>query len=93
MTDENWEIIDEVYGELQAEMLRGLLEAQGIQVVLNQEGAGRAYGINVGPLGMVQIMVPSHAAIEGRKVLEDYKEGKFTEPGDLVEDEQESEED
>ena len=93
MTDENWEIIDEVYGELQAEILRGLLEAQGIQVVLNQEGAGRAYGINVGSLGMVQIMVPSHAAIEGRKVLEDYKEGKFTESGGLVEDDQESEED
>ena len=93
MTNENWEIIDEVYGELQAEMLRGLLEAQGIQVVLNQEGAGRVYGINVGPLGMVQIMVPAHAAIEGRKVLEDYKEGKFTESGDLVEDDQESEED
>jgi hypothetical protein len=79
MAHENWEIVREVYGELQAEILRGLLEAQGIQVILNQEGAGRAYGLNVGSLGQVQIMVPSHAAPEARQVLEDYYAGKFEE--------------
>ena len=77
MTNENWEIVHEVYGELQAELLRGLLEAQGIEVVLNQEGAGRAYGINVGTLGQVQILVPSHAAAEARQILDDYYAGKF----------------
>ena len=30
MAEDNWEIIDEVAGDLQAEMLRGLLEAQGL---------------------------------------------------------------
>ena len=77
MTNEKWEIVHEVYGELQAELLRGLLEAQGIEVVLNQEGAGRAYGINVGTLGQVQILVPSHAAAEARQILDDYYAGKF----------------
>ena len=79
MTNENWEVVREVYGELQAELLRGLLEAQGIQVLLNQEGAGRAYGINVGPMGQVQILVPSHSSAEARKVLDDYYAGKFEE--------------
>jgi hypothetical protein len=79
MTDEHWEIVHEVYGEIQAELLRGLLEAQGIQVVLNQEGAGRAYGINVGSLGQVQILVPSHSASEARQILDDYYAGKFEE--------------
>jgi hypothetical protein len=81
MPEENWEIVAEVYGEIQAELLRGLLEAQGIPVTLNQEGAGRAYGINVGSLGMVQIMVPSHHSAEARQVLDDYQSGKFSENG------------
>jgi hypothetical protein len=82
MAEESWEIVAEVYGEIQAELLRGLLEAQGIPVTLNQEGAGRAYGLNVGPLGMVQIMVPSHHSQEARQVLEDYQSGKFSPDGD-----------
>ena len=81
MPEESWVIVAEVYGEIQAELLRGLLEAQGIPVTLNQEGAGRAYGLNVGPLGMVQIMVPSHHSSEARQVLEDYQSGKFSEDG------------
>ncbi len=77
MSEENWQIIEEVYGEIQAELLRGLLEAQGVPVILNQEGAGRAYGINVGPLGMVQIMVPVRLIQEANQVLDDYYAGKF----------------
>jgi hypothetical protein len=68
-----------VFGELEAEMLRGLLEAQGIPVILNQEGAGRAYGLGVGPLGMVQILVPEDALPVARLVLDDYYAGKFEE--------------
>ena len=79
MPDENWEIVHEVYGEIQAELFRGLLEAQGIQVVLNQEGAGRAYGLNIGSLGQVQILVPAHSAAEARQILDDYYSGKFEE--------------
>jgi hypothetical protein len=77
MSDESWETVEEVYGELQAEILRGLLEAQGIPVYLNQEGAGRAYGLNVGPLGGVQLMVPASLLETARQVLEDYYAGKF----------------
>ena len=38
MSDESWEVVTEVSGELQASLLRNLLEAQGIKVFLNQEG-------------------------------------------------------
>ncbi|OGO65862.1 MAG: hypothetical protein A2Z45_09660 [Chloroflexi bacterium RBG_19FT_COMBO_55_16] len=79
---ETWEVIAEIYGELQAELLRGLLEAQGIEVVLNQEGAGRAYGLNVGPLGQVQIMVPASSVDDARHVLADYYAGKFETPNE-----------
>jgi hypothetical protein len=77
MSAENWESVQEIYGELQAEMLRGLLEAQGIPVLLNQEGAGRAYGINVGPLGAIQLLVPAELIEDARRILADYYAGEF----------------
>jgi len=77
MSDEKWEVVLEVSGELQADLLRNLLEAQGIEVFLNQEGAGRAYGLTVGPLGDVQIMVPEHQSQEARQILDDFYAGKF----------------
>jgi len=77
MSDEKWELITEVSGEMQADLLRNLLEAQGIQVFLNQEGAGRAYGLTVGPLGQVQVLVPSHQSKEAQQIVDDYYAGKF----------------
>jgi hypothetical protein len=77
MSEEKWELITEVSGELQADLLGNLLEAQGIQVFLNQEGAGRAYGLTVGPMGQVQILVPRHQSQEARQIIDDYYAGKF----------------
>ncbi len=75
MDDENWEVIDQVAGDLQAEMLRGLLEAQGIQVWLSQEGAGKAIGLTIPTLGLVQILVPSRQVDQSRSLLEAYYSG------------------
>jgi hypothetical protein len=77
MSDERWEVITEVSGELQAGLLRNLLESQGIKVFLNQEGAGRAVGLTLGPLGEVQIMVPEKQSQQARQIVEDYYAGKF----------------
>lgn len=77
MSEEKWELVIEVSGELQANLLRNLLEAQGIQVFLNQEGAGKAYGLTVGPLGQVQVLVPEHQSQEARQIVDDYYSGKF----------------
>jgi hypothetical protein len=77
MMDEKWELLELVQGQLQAEILGGLLEAQGIKVWLNQEGAGAAYGISVGPLGTVEILVPSSDLAQARKILYAYYAGEF----------------
>jgi hypothetical protein len=77
MSEEKWELIIEVSGELQADLLRNLLEIQGIKVFLNQEGAGRAYGLTVGPMGQVQVLVPEHQSREAHQIVEDYYAGKF----------------
>ncbi len=77
MSEDKWELVIEVSGEFQANLLRNLLEAQGIKVFLNQEGAGKAYGFTVGPLGQVQVLVPEHQSQEARQIVDDYYAGKF----------------
>ena len=83
MSEDKWELVIEVSGEFQANLLRNLLEAQGIKVFLNQEGAGKAYGLTVGPLGQVQILVPEHQSQEARQIVDDYYAGKFETNEDL----------
>jgi len=83
-----WVAIERVNGALQAEILRGLLEAQGIQVFLSQEGAGRAIGLSVGPLGEVEIWVPAESRQLAEQVLEDYRAGLFGQLTDLDEEEE-----
>ena len=75
--DQEWVVIEKTAGDLQAEILRGLLEAQGIPVLLSQEGAGRAIGLSVGPLGEVEILVPAERCLEAEVILEEYRTGKF----------------
>jgi hypothetical protein len=92
MTEQQWEIVDVVNGEFQAQLLRGLLEAQGVLVQLSQEGAGRAYGLSVGALGEVQILVPTDSKDLAEQILKDYYEGKFIseDEADLPNSEQEN---
>jgi hypothetical protein len=77
MTEQEWVLLDKVQGQIQAEIFKGLLEAQGIMVWLNQEGAAHAYAIEVGSLGMVEILVPSGMIDKARQVLEEYYRGDF----------------
>jgi hypothetical protein len=77
MSEENWEVIGEVAGDLQAEMLRGLLEAQGFKVWLSQEGAGKAYGLTLSTLGSVQILVPSESADRAHLIMDNYYAGLY----------------
>ena len=76
MTEE-WVLVDTVAGMLQAEMLRGLLEAQGLDVWLNQEGAADAIAVGVGLIGKVEILVPSHQAAQAEQVLDGYYAGEY----------------
>lgn len=69
--------VDKVSGELQAEIIRGLLEAQGIPVMLSQEGAARAIGVNIGPFGEVEILVAEDHADRAFQVLAEYRAGVF----------------
>jgi hypothetical protein len=94
MSEERWEVIVEVAGQLQAEIMRGMLEAQGIKVWISQEGAGKAYGVNVGRLGRVQILVPAGEVEQAKALLDEYYSGQLEDEtfddyfGDETEDEE-----
>ena len=77
MTEQGWVVVETVTGSLQAELLRGLLEAQEIDVILSQEGAGRAFGLEVGPLGEVQILVSQEDSQRARGIIDDYYSGAY----------------
>ena len=90
MGEHSWKRIISVQGELQAEVMRGLLEAQGIPVNLSQEGVGRAYGFGVGPLSEVEILVPDNFSEAALNVIERYQAGDFEQLGDQLDDESET---
>jgi hypothetical protein len=78
MTNEHWELLEQVSGSVIADILKSLLEAQGINVVLSQEGIGESiYPVAVGPLSEIQIFVPTNQLEEAQKVLADYNAGVF----------------
>lgn len=71
-----WIAVGEAAGRLEAEILRGMLESQGLHVRLSQESAGSTYGIGVGPLGRVELLVPNGEEAAARAALEDYFSGQ-----------------
>ena len=75
MEKQNWVEIKKVYDAVQAELLRGLLEAQGIDVLLSQEGAARAIGINIGAMGDTQVLVRSEDEDAARELMRQYEAG------------------
>ena len=79
MTERNWEEIGEALNQIEANILKGLLEAQGFTVFLSQEGYQAAMGLSGSFDAMVKIMVPDDEAEEAKQVLKDYYAGKFEE--------------
>jgi hypothetical protein len=66
-----------VNGMIEAEIFHGLLESNGVKVWLSHEAAGTAIGINIAPLGTVDIMVQEKDLERARQVLEDYRAGRL----------------
>jgi hypothetical protein len=77
MTNSKWEVVAEVYGDLEAELIRGLLQVEGIPVTLSKEGAGQALGLQVGIMGEVQVLVPTDHVDKARGIVDDYFAGNY----------------
>jgi hypothetical protein len=68
-------------GPGEADIIQSVLNAAGLPCRLSREGAGAAYGLTVGPLGVVDVLVPEEHAEAARALLE------AMERGDLADDE------
>ncbi|QYK49887.1 MAG: DUF2007 domain-containing protein [Anaerolineales bacterium] len=55
----------------QAEVLRGLLEAQGMQVLLTKEAAGQVYGTFVGSMGEIELYVSAADEAAARGMVDE----------------------
>ncbi len=72
----NWVLIYSAAGQVEANLVTSLLEANGIQVVPLQEAAGEAYGLTVGVLGEVQLYVQIHQQAVAEELLREYEAAK-----------------
>jgi hypothetical protein len=55
--------------QMEAQILKGRLESEGIPALLSYESAGLVYGLTVNGLGEVKILVPKHLANEAKEIL------------------------
>ena len=74
MPNLKWELLTEVGGRLQADMLKSHLEAEGIEVELFQEAVGHhAYPVTVDGLGRVQLFVSKANMAAAQRILAAYE--------------------
>ncbi len=73
-------------GQLEADMVRLMLEAAGITVIQRRESAGAVYGLTVGPLGEVHLYVPDDQFSTARQLIEKMQAGEFENFDDLDEE-------
>jgi hypothetical protein len=66
------EELEQVYlaqGVVEAEIIKGKLESNDIPVLLRYESASVVYGLTIGTLGEVHVLVPAHLAAQARELL------------------------
>ena len=77
MDELTWELLTEVQGRLEADLLKSYFAAAGIDIELFQEAVGHhIYPVTVNGLGRVQLFVSKEQAVEARKLLDEYIHAK-----------------
>lgn len=64
-------------GQLEADMIRLMLEAHGLTPVLRGESAGAVYGLTIGALGEVKIFVPVVQQDQAIRLLKEMESGEL----------------
>ncbi len=66
-------------GILDAESIRILLESFGIESFINQESAGRTYGLTAGPLSQAEIYVKDKDVNDAKRIISEMELGNLEE--------------
>jgi hypothetical protein len=70
----------------EADVVKGALLAAGISAETSREGAGAVYGFTVGPLGMVDILVPAEQAAQAAELLAAMRRGDLSDDSDAIDE-------
>jgi len=70
MVSENRLVTVSTANYLEAQIVKGRLESEGIPVLLSYESVGLVYGLTVDGLGRVKIIVPEAMAEEAKIILD-----------------------
>jgi len=74
MDEMKWEKLTDVYGRIEADVLKSYLEAEGVPVELFQEAVGQhVFPTTIDGLGHVQIFVPKEKLEEAKTLLETFR--------------------
>jgi len=77
MDELKWELLTQVQGRLQADLLKSYFEAYGIDVELFQEAVGHhIYPVTLDGLGRVQLFVSKEQAGAAHRLLDEYNNAK-----------------
>lgn len=66
-------------GILDAESVKILLESFGIEAYINEESAGRTYGLTTGPLAQAEIIVKDKDVIDAKRIIAEMELGNLEE--------------
>ncbi|GAB4445671.1 MAG: hypothetical protein M5R40_04790 [Anaerolineae bacterium] len=82
----DWAVVAQVMGLTEGEILVGRLRTAGIPATVTYESAGRAIGLAMGPLGRIEVIVPTERYEEAMDLLfgegEDVDADAWLEDGD-----------
>ena len=69
--------IYQVSGQLEGELLKAYLEANGVPAALSQESAGIVYGLTIGALGNVDVLISDENVERATLLIEEYQKGQI----------------
>jgi hypothetical protein len=70
--------IAQASGILEAEIMRGMLAAHGIEAWLSSEAAASVYGLGVGPMAVVHLLVREDDQHAAEQVVHEYYSGDLS---------------
>ncbi len=72
MDELKWELLTEIQGRWQADIIKAYLAAHGIDSELFQESVAQYYPASMDMIGLVQIFVPKEQAPVADKLMKEY---------------------
>ena len=64
-----WVVVETAHGELEANVLKSILEAEEIPVLLQAKGGASVYTFSIGKLGEIKVLVPKAFEEQAKELI------------------------